>query len=229
VLFALILILLARRDMETVTITTEAAEVRLVEMGDGSIARLMGGSRLSYVPPEKASSLDRRAELTGRAFFDIANADAGFVVKTPTAQVTVLGTLFGVRADDDEAEVVLASGRLSLSPRDAPSHTVLLQPGQMSKVRRASPPSAPVDVRVSEQLSWTELFVFASTPLEDIARQLAEHYQMPITVHSDLSHERVTGTFTWDQPLHEILQTVASSLGAAVRPSDGGGYAIAPI
>ncbi|MEX1055120.1 MAG: FecR domain-containing protein, partial [Rhodothermales bacterium] len=152
-----------------------------------------------------------------------------FVVKTPTAQVTVLGTSFGVRADEAGAEVVLAGGRLSLSPRDAPSRTVMLQPGQMSRVARSALPTAPVDVDVSEQLAWTDLFIFTSTPLEDIVRQLNEHYRVTITYPHDLRQERVTGSFDRDLPLHEILSTVASALGATVRPAEGGGYDIVPM
>ncbi|MEX0747422.1 MAG: FecR domain-containing protein [Rhodothermales bacterium] len=229
VLFAVILALLARRDLETVTLSTSDDEMQIVELGDGSTVRLMGGSKLSYVPPEKASALDRRAELTGRAYFEITHADAGFVVKTPTAHITVLGTSFGVRADEAGAEVVLAGGRLSLSPRDVPSRTVTLQPGQMSRVARSALPTAPVDVDVSEQLAWTDLFIFTSTPLEDIVRQLTDHYRVTITYPQHLRQERVTGSFDRDLPLHEILSTVASALGATVRPAEGGGYDIVPM
>src|SRR5690606_30479500 len=132
--FAVVAVLLGQRDSSLVTVRTAEGEVRVVQLGDGSIVRLLGSSVFSFVDPARRAAFDRHARLVGRAFFEIAPAQEGFVVETPTARATVLGTRFGVVADDALTEVVLAAGRLSLAPSASPRHVVVLAPGQASRV-----------------------------------------------------------------------------------------------
>lgn len=224
VLFAVILTLVIRREQGMITVETAPDEVRVISLADGSSVRLLGGSRLSYVPAENAGPLSGRAELEGRGFFEITAADRGFVVTTPNAQSTVLGTSFSVRSTRSETEVVLAEGSLSLASRRSPEQVVMLKPGQMSTVTDSRPPVPPVDIRVHEHLAWTGLFVFNSTPLDEILLELAGHYGAELSAAPELVSERVTGRFERDRPLLEILKTVAAAVGATVESTAEKGY-----
>ncbi len=228
IVFAALLLLVGRRDGASVTVATASGEMRLVELGDGSSVRMLGGSRLSYVPRQDASPLDRQAEFEGRGFFEIAEADRGYVVKTPNAQAVVLGTSFGVRTADEQTEVVLAEGRLALSARDAPDQTVDLAPGQMSRVAAGGGPSAPLDVRVHDRLAWTGLFVFQAAPLRDILAQLSRFYDTEVTADDALLDEEVTGRFEQGRELPEILDVIASAVGARLRPGSEGFHITSP-
>ena len=202
---------------DTVTVQTASAEVRTVELPDGSSVRLLGDSRLTY--PSGAMDEDgaRRVEFEGRAFFDIVPSAERFLLVTPDAQVTVLGTSFGAHTADDGTEVVLVEGSLRMSARQAPERTVVLAPGQMSRMTSAGVPSEPVSVQVHEHLTWTGLFVFHATPVRDILPMLSGHYGVDISADETLLDERVTGRFAQEESLAGTLDTVALAIGAAVE------------
>ena len=204
---------------DTVTVQTASAEVRTVELPDGSSVRLLGDSRLTYLtyPPGAMDEEVRRVEFEGRAFFDIVPSAERFLLVTPDAQVTVLGTSFGTRTADDGTEVVLVEGSLRMSARQAPERTVVLAPGQMSRMTSAGVPSEPVSVRVHEHLTWTGLFVFHATLVRDILPMLSGHYGVAISADETLLDERVTGRFAQEESLAGTLDIVALAIGAAVE------------
>lgn len=221
VAFAVIVSQVVERDRGMLTVQTAEGETQVVELGDGSRVRVFASSTLSYSHPQ---STLRRAELSGRAFFEIASEGRGFIVETPTARATVLGTSFGVDAQHRLTEVVLTEGRLTLARSDKLDDLVVLEPGQMSRVVAGSGPSAPVEVDVPRRLNWTGLFIFQSTPLSEIAALLGRHFSVAIDVDEGLKDERVTGTFEQNQPLRDILEVVAAAVGAHVEPNAAGGF-----
>lgn len=224
--FVFVLVQLVQRDSGMTTVATAEGETRVVELAPGSQVRLLGSSKLSYVDPQSASLFIRQASLEGKGYFEIAREERGFIVKTPNARVTVLGTTFGVDSDGRITEVVLTDGRLTLSSADNLNAFVLLEPGQMSRVAANGSPIQPIDVDVSERLAWTGLFVFHSTPLREITERLSGHFDVPITVDDSLAGAQVTGTFEQNQALGDILDVIGSAVGATVRAAPTGGYII---
>ena len=220
---------------DTVTVQTASAEVRTVELPDGSSVRLLGDSRLTWPSGAMDEDGGRRVEFEGRAFFDIVPSAERFLLVTPDAQVTVLGTSFGTRTADDGTEVVLVEGSLRMSARQAPERAVVLAPGQMSRMTSAGVPSEPVSVRVHEHLTWTGLFVFHATLVRDILPMLSGHYGVDISADETLLDERVTGRFAQEESLAGTLDIVALAIGAAVEPdkaeSEAGseGYHLTPL
>ena len=211
---------------DTVTVRTAVAEVRTVELPDGSSVRLLGDSRLTYASGAMVEDGQRRVEFEGSALFDIIPGTDRFLLVTPDAQVTVLGTSFGARTAGDGTEVVLVEGSLRLSGRRAPDRAVLLAPGQMSRMTSAGVPSDPVSVRAHEHLTWTGLFVFHATPVRDILPLLSGHYGVGISADETLLDERVTGRFAQEESLAGTLDIMALAIGAAVAPdkSESDGY-----
>ena len=110
------------------TFATADGETRVLDLPDGSSVRLLPASRLAFVPD--ADAFDRTATLErGRAFFDVAHDPAApFVVTTPTAQTTVLGTQFGLRLTTG-ATGASGSGAPSDAPATARARRSCLPPG----------------------------------------------------------------------------------------------------
>ena len=220
---------------DTVTVQTASAEVRTVELPDGSSVRLLGDSRLTWPSGAMDEDGGRRVEFEGHGFFDIVPSAERFLLVTPDAQVTVLGTSFGARTADDGTEVVLVEGSLRMSARQAPERAVMLAPGQMSRMTSAGVPSEPVSVQVHEHLTWTGLFVFHATSVRDILPMLSGHYGVDISADETLLDERVTGRFAQEESLAGTLDIVALAIGAAVEPdkaeSEAGseGYHLTPL
>lgn len=208
---------------DTTRVTVADGERRTVEVGEESTVRLVGEATLRY-PTEGSDDVPRRVILQeGRAFFDVQPHPDGasFVVETPTATATVLGTQFGVTAGSDTTEVVLASGSVEVGTAGEESDDrVVLEPGQKSWVVGASAPSAPTPADLTDALDWTGLFVFRSVPISTIADRLSRRYDVSVTVDEDLRDEPVTGTFEREQPVGQVLDALAATLGAKVQQQE---------
>jgi len=87
---------------------TAPAEVRTINLGDGSTVTLSGAGEASIA----ISDNERRVELLrGYALFDVAHdATRPFVVETPQGDITVLGTSFVVRIADGEVRTTVLRG-----------------------------------------------------------------------------------------------------------------------
>ncbi len=203
------------------TVANGAVEVRT--LADGSTVRLVGPAVLRY-----AVRFDRKVQLEGQAFLEVQPDTRPFVVETPEAVVTVLGTRFGVRSVGGRTEVVLVEGRVALNGRGRTNAPVVLTPGQRSLVAAGQTPEPPEPVRVPEALRWTGLHIFDGMPLGEITRYLSDFYGVSIMVEASLAEEPIVGTFAQDQPLTEILQALAATLGARVEQLPDG-YRLIPV
>jgi transmembrane sensor len=213
-LFVGLAVFLVQRDAGFDTVRTGAGETLVVRLPDGSEVRLAENSTLQYAMPAGA---ERQVRLTGEAVFDVVAAAETFVVETPVALATVLGTTFGVRADGVVTEVVLAHGRVALSPRVAPESAVELAPGERSRVVAGQFPEAPVATDVAEALAWSGTWYFQATPLGEIAERLSARYDVRIHVPERVRDERITGAFDQGVAVEQTLQTLAAALGISVE------------
>ena len=219
------------RESARTTIEVAEGEARTVELLDGSVVRVVGESELSY-SSSTGETFDRRLTLAyGRAFFEVQEQKqrTPFVVETPTATATVLGTQFGVEATAERTDVTLATGRVEVGTPDGTGETITLEPGQRSRVAQGSTPSAPERVNLTDALMWTGMFVFRATPMRTIAEQLQAHYDVPVAVDDALRDEAITGTFERSRPVREVLQAVAATLGAQVQGSAEEGFRLVPV
>lgn len=214
----------------SVTVSVDDDARQVVEVAEGITARLVGGTTLTYSAEETDGPQRVRME-EGRAFFEVASRPEGspFVVETPTATATVLGTQFGVSTRGDTTEVVLATGRVRV---DASTETsdrgVVLDPGQQSLVAAGEGPLPPTPVDLTASLDWTGLFVFRSMPVADVMDRLSDRYGVQITVGETLADEAVTGTFERDQSVEQVLAALAATLGADVQKVREDEYRLSP-
>lgn len=223
VAFAAVSVLLLNRDSDRVSLTADIG-VRMVTLDDGSTARLLGGATLSW----SGGDFDRRVTLDGRAYFSVRPADLPFSVLTPSATVTVLGTSFGVDSGMDETEVVLVSGRVAVAAVDDPDDLVVLEPGERTRVARGHGPTEPERIDEQASLEWTHLLFFRSTPLSDVAERLETAFGVRVTIDPSLASELVTGTFERDRAVDEILDIVATAVGARVDTAADGTVHLLP-
>jgi ferric-dicitrate binding protein FerR (iron transport regulator) len=214
----------------TTTTTVADGAVQVKDLGQGSTVRLVGPATLSYPAADASAPVHRVTLEEGRAYFDVQpRDDASFVVETPTATATVLGTQFGVTTRADTTEVVLATGRVRVDDPDGTGDDgVVLSPGQHSLVAAGEGPTPPKSVDLTGALEWTGLFVFRSMPLDTIAERLSRRYDVQIAVAEPLADEPVTGTFEREQPVGEVLGALAATLGAEVRQDGDKRYRLVP-
>ena len=206
--------------------TIRATQQMAVDLPDGSSVELAEGSVLMVA---EAGSERREARLmSGQALFDIRLDETNpFVVETPNATVTVLGTSFGMHVTQVQTDVVLVSGSVAFASHADRSNEVTLEPGQQSSVVALEMPSQPQLADVNVSLNWTgDLFIRAE-PLSAIAQRLSDAFDTPVEVALALASEMVSSTrVETEAGLESALRELALALGAEVVPVEGGGYRV---
>lgn len=228
---AVMVIFLWPREAERTVVEVAQGDIQVVDLADGTSVRLVGDSRLSFAESSQGT-FDRQVTLDyGRALFDVEEKvrPQPFIVQTPTARTTVLGTRFGVETEPERTDVTLATGSLKVQRADASDDGVMLEPGQASSVDLDNAPTAPKEVDVTKTLGWTGLYLFSETPVDLIAQRLSEQHKVEITVAPSLQGEPVTGTFERTAPPKQILEVVATTLGAVVRGDADSGFQLVPV
>lgn len=196
---------------------TGPGEKVTLHLSDGTVVRMAPQTRLVVT----AGAAGREVTLAGRAYFAVARDTVQpFRVRTPSGEVTVLGTRFEVRAGGDEVRVVVVEGRVSLRAEGA---EVLVGAGEMS---RAESGMAPAVVKLDDpgaMLDWLDDFIaFESTPLTSVARELSDRYGMGVRITApELEQETITAWFG-ERPLAEVLAVICSAIQASCEIHESG-------
>ncbi|NNF57725.1 MAG: hypothetical protein HKN04_05740 [Rhodothermaceae bacterium] len=166
-------------------VTAPAGERVLVQLADGSTVTLNSGSTLRRARLFGRVGDARAVALEGEAYFDVAETDRPFVVQTFDAEVTVLGTEFGVRAwpDDPEAAttVTLVSGRVRLASAERPAEAILLTPGETGRVTEDDSTPILAEEEIQIALAWREGdLVYKDRPLGLILNDLERRFGLRI-------------------------------------------------
>ena len=210
-----------------VTVQAPAETTHTITLADGSSVLLNSGSTLQYYrAPWRAT---RAVTLDGEAYFTVTKAARPFVVQTFNAEVQVLGTAFNVRAwPEDETPattVLLRTGRVQLTARNAQRGSVTLAPGQASHlVGMASAPTNPERFDDAVGLLWlTGGFAFIDRPLSALFTELERKYGIDIEVSSSIAK---TDTLTWVQPrlgsAEDALVDICALSGCRFERKQGG-------
>jgi ferric-dicitrate binding protein FerR (iron transport regulator) len=203
------------------TLHTESDAEARITFRDGSTVKILPASTVRYRVNE-AGVRPVKVELDGAAYFNVASADVPLVVETSTARIVVLGTEFGVRAEAQTSEIVVVTGRVTVAGANSPNRSVVLMPGQATRVDAGAEPVSPYPVDAAESLDWAELFLFQGTPLPAIAERLASHYGVGIEIEEGLQGEALTATFDRTSDLADVLSVVCAAVGCTVSQSPDG-------
>lgn len=191
---------------------TETAELRGVELQDGSEVTLAPGSAIavSYGAAERRVHL-----LKGEAFFAVKpNPDRPFRVAARSVTASVLGTSFDVRLDDKAVVVAVQEGRVRV---DVDAATATLQAGQAARV------TAGGQLRTSSEppdlvAAWRQGKLYLKNrALGDAVEELRRYFNGTIIVaDTSLVDRPTTGVFNLADP-EEALRGIAEAHGARVR------------
>ena len=165
------------------TLITPRAGKFKIQLPDGSLVWLNAASSLKY--PIVFITGERKVELKGEAYFEVVkNAAHPFIIETGNTTVEAFGTHFNINAYADEPfmKITLSEGAIKIN------HTVTIKPGQQAQLnnRQAAATTHPdihiIDnAQLSTELAWKDgLFIFESTPLEDLMRDVARWYDADI-------------------------------------------------
>ena len=161
------------------TISTPNGGQYQLALPDGSLVWLNATSSIHF--PTSFAGKERRVEITGEAYFEIAkNRDMPFVVSVNGAEVQVLGTHFNVNAynDEDNLKTTLLEGSVKFV---SGADISLLKPGQQSQLASNGLVKVISNVDVDEVIAWKNgMFGFENAGIETVMRQLSRWYDVEI-------------------------------------------------
>lgn len=187
-------------------------EYRL-KLADGSRVVLNSDSRLVY--PGSFSGQERRVELTGEAYFEVAkDAERPFIVETTTGEIRVLGTAFNLSAypDDDRMHTTLVEGSVAFTAPGSSASRVIV-PGEQIMYDKEYGTVQVQQVDVRSFTSWQEgKFIIEAMRLEDIMKRISRWYDVEIFYQNPQAKELVfTGDLEKYSTCSEILEIIGMS------------------
>ena len=191
----------------TTTLRAASGQYYAALLPDGSQVLLNSDATLRY--PRSFGTAERRVELVGEAFFEVAKAEIPFIIETFNATVTVLGTSFNVRAvpDDSAPETIVSveTGIVEVAAKNAPDNAIRLEAGQATRVARATALSPLPSVTTD----WRR-FVLLNQPLGVMFDEIERRFGIEIIASEQIRvhlHNIGTTARSAEQLVIEICQS----------------------
>jgi ferric-dicitrate binding protein FerR (iron transport regulator) len=174
-----------------------------VTLRDGTKVWLNAESTLRY--PAAFSEKERKVELSGEAYFEVArNAEMPFKVTLADSNtVSVLGTHFNVQAYPGEKEktITLVEGKVLVASKEK---QVILTPAMQAAINETKVSTAS-NVDVEDVTGWKDgLFVFHDAPIEKIMNQVARWYNAKVIYQGSIK-QQFNATIHRSEPLSKLL------------------------
>lgn len=190
-------------------VTVPRAQKYDLTLPDGTHVLLNSDSELKY--GRNFNGRERRVELQGEAFFEVAqNSDAPFVVSVGDLSVTALGTSFNVKyyESDNTITTYLMEGKVLVK---SPHESMELLPGQCISYNQEVQAMRRTTVD-NERIftAWhNNLLIMEDEPLEEIIKKLERQYNIEILIADEtLKSQKYNGTIE-NNSLVNVLELFA--------------------
>jgi len=204
------------------TIETPPGGQYQVVLPDGSKVWLNSASSLRY--PVRFTGKERRVEISGEAYFEVAhNSKMPFRVINSSQIVEVLGTHFNIMAYPDESSTntTLLEGSVRIIKENK---SKVISPGQQTRVKNGDIDVTSVDV--TQVTAWKEgYFMFKNEDIQSIMRQISRWYNLEVKYEGHIP-ERVFGAkISRARNVSEVLEILEStgSIHFKIIPGDAQG------
>jgi transmembrane sensor len=193
-----------------------AGAVHKVLLDDGSLVWLKNNSSLTY--PSAFTGPQRHVTLQGEALFEVAkDATHPFIIECGGLTTTVLGTSFNIKTTEHDIEVVVLTGKVSLTSR-TDSTGIVVMPSEKAVYRREMKQLAKVETQPQEtvlSMAGTEYDMnFHQTRLSEAIRRIELKFEVRIALaDATMNNCMITADFT-DQSLTRTLDVVTATLSA---------------
>ncbi|MFD2553063.1 FecR family protein [Sphingobacterium tabacisoli] len=192
---------------EFLSFSTPKGVSNQVILSDGTKVWLNSSSQLLVSSNYKAGT--RKVKLIGEAYFEVAKQEKSpFEVYAKEAKVTVLGTVFNIRAFENELETktTLSEGIVRISHK---GKDLVLSPGQQAITIAEKNGIRVLQVEVDQETGWKEgYFRFSEQPLEVILDELKRWYDVDEVLFQKKVPSRLTLSFARTRSLADILKRI---------------------
>lgn len=193
---------------ELYAISTPRGSQYQVTLPDHTKVWLNASSSLKY--PSRFGENERRVELKGEAYFEVAkNTKQPFVVMCDNQEVQVLGTKFNIAAYSSNyvIQTTLLEGKVAVSLKD---QRIYLLPGEQVMYDRNAGTVAKLNVNAERFIQWKEKYiVFDGLKLDEILHSITRWYNVDFDIQ-DKSLSRIIfqgGVHRYDD-LEKVLEVL---------------------
>jgi ferric-dicitrate binding protein FerR (iron transport regulator) len=186
------------------TVETPKGGQYQIKLPDGTKVWLNAVSKLFY-PVSFNGCEDRRVELSGEAYFEVARDEKHpFIVKSDGQEVKVLGTHFNICGylGQGDTRTTLLEGSVNLNG-------TLLKPNQQGVLTAKGVEVKEVDVE--SVIDWKNgNFICANTNLEDLLSKIGRWYDVHFEYsREDICKDKFTGTLSRTDHISTLLNRIA--------------------
>ncbi|TCC97909.1 FecR family protein [Pedobacter hiemivivus] len=180
--------------------TPKAGEYKMI-LSDGTQVWLNAASSLRF--PTNFNNHERRVELTGEAYFEVAHNKAlPFIVSFNKTEVEVLGTHFNISSYQTYSKTTLIEGAIKVSEG---TNQRLIKPGEQAFTYDGHLTVHAVDTYKS--IAWKEgVFYFKDDRIKDILDQVSRWYDVDIVYNGEPNRKRYSGTIRRQATLSQVLE-----------------------
>jgi transmembrane sensor len=175
-------------------------------LSDGTKVWLNSASSIKF--PVAFNGSERKVELTGEAYFEVAHdAKRPFKVVSNQQQVEVLGTHFNINAynDEDVINTTLLEGSVKVTSANA---AITIVPGQQAQFKNGKINVA--SVNVDDAVAWKNgLFNFNDNSIEEVMKQLSRWYDVDIKYEGKLPSRRFSGEISRNVNASQLLDILS--------------------
>jgi len=213
---------ITRTDSGTITYASTAGETLYhtlstprggqfhVTLPDGSGVWLNAASSLRY--PTSFAGKERKVELSGEAYFEIApDASRPFTVKAEKLETQVLGTAFNIMAyaDENAIRATLINGSVKVKAGDA---NMLLEPGVQASISTGGSTFQTSHPDLTEVLAWKNgQFHFVHANIKDVMRQLERWYDIKVSYAGNVENIGFEGILSRKVTAQQLLETMEAT------------------
>jgi transmembrane sensor len=188
------------------TISTPKGGQYTIILSDGTKVMLNSTSSMTF--PTSFKATERRVELNGEAYFEVAkDKNKRFRVISGLQMVEVLGTHFNVNAYGDEQTIktTLLEGAVKVFTA---KESVLIEPGEQAVLDKTDENSiAKRLVNINKETSWINgIFSFEGDDLKSVMRQVARWYDVNVIYVGPISEEKYFGEISRSSKLSEVIK-----------------------
>ncbi len=205
------------------TLLNTGAAKQTVLLPDGSKVVLHTNSQISY--NSLLWPINRTASLKGEAFFKVTKGSV-FTVKTPSAQVQVLGTSFVVNTRPGQFNVHCYTGKVAVANK---SNKVILTPGHQAFFSSANHSKLITkQVESSQRMpAWAgDSYTYTNEKLTKVLKDIETQYGVSFTYKKSLHRLSFTGEWNSSMRLDEVLQIVCLPFNLEAEKLDKNSFTI---
>jgi transmembrane sensor len=202
---------------------TSSGAVSKVLLPDGSIVWLKGKSTLTY--PKKFLNNKRNVILIGEALFEVEKDPTHpFSIQCGELTTTVLGTSFNIKSIEKNIEVLVLTGKVSLTSSTDKEGVVVL-PNEKVVYTGLKAQLAKIETAKEEKMATLEgteySMRFEDTRMSEIIRRIEGKFNVVVTTSDQrLGNCMITADFT-DQSLNRTFNMISQTLGFTYKMEEG--------